>query len=98
VKAGYVAFAYGGAKEGAFLGKHELIDAVHLTGSAATYDAIVWGSNKAKVLTNNLPLQISLHSTPHWPLDAEMTNHGPAHLLITLVDLFRLHTITNDES
>ena len=51
VKAGYVAFVYGGAKEGAFLCKHELVEALHLTGSAATYDAIVWGANKSKVLT-----------------------------------------------
>ncbi len=49
VKAGYVAFVYGGAKEGAYLCKHELVEALHLTGSAATYDAIVWGSDKAKV-------------------------------------------------
>lgn len=48
VEAGYVAFAYGGAEQGKFLCNHKLIDKVHLTGSANTYDAIVWGG-KTKV-------------------------------------------------
>ena len=41
---------YGGIAEGKLLAHHQLIDSVHLTGAAATYDAVVWGANKAKVL------------------------------------------------
>ena len=48
VEAGYVAFAYGGAEQGKFLCHHKLVEKVHLTGSASTYDAIVWGG-KSKV-------------------------------------------------
>jgi acyl-CoA reductase-like NAD-dependent aldehyde dehydrogenase len=40
---GFLAVAYGGAEEGAYLAQHRGIDEIHLTGSAATYDAIVWG-------------------------------------------------------
>ena len=40
---GFVAVAYGGADEGAYLVQHRGIDEIHLTGSAATYDSIVWG-------------------------------------------------------
>lgn len=42
VDQGYVEFVYGGGAEGAAACNHPKIDAVHLTGSAATYDAIVW--------------------------------------------------------
>lgn len=42
ISAGYVAFVYGGAPEGKFLCHHKLVTRVHLTGSAKTYDAIVW--------------------------------------------------------
>ena len=40
---GFLAVAYGGAEEGAYLTQHPGIDEIHLTGSAATYDNIVWG-------------------------------------------------------
>jgi hypothetical protein len=40
---GFLAVAYGGVDEGAYLVQHRGIDEIHLTGSAATYDAIVWG-------------------------------------------------------
>lgn len=40
---GFLAMAYGGAEEGAYLAQHRGIDEIHLTGSAATYDSIVWG-------------------------------------------------------
>ena len=54
VEAGYVAFAYGGAEQGKFLSYHKLIEKVHLTGSASTYDAIVWGGKaKASRLRNS---------------------------------------------
>jgi aldehyde dehydrogenase (NAD(P)+) len=40
---GFIAVAYGAAEEGAYLTQHPGIDEIHLTGSAATYDSIVWG-------------------------------------------------------
>jgi aldehyde dehydrogenase (NAD(P)+) len=40
---GFLAVAYGGPEEGAYLAQHRGIDEIHLTGSAATYDSIVWG-------------------------------------------------------
>jgi aldehyde dehydrogenase (NAD(P)+) len=43
VDAGYLAIAYGGGDVGATLTEHPRIDAVHVTGSERTYDAIVWG-------------------------------------------------------
>ncbi|HXM39391.1 MAG TPA: aldehyde dehydrogenase family protein [Gemmatimonadales bacterium] len=39
----FLAMAYGGPDVGAYLCHHPGIDEIHLTGSAATYDAIVWG-------------------------------------------------------
>jgi acyl-CoA reductase-like NAD-dependent aldehyde dehydrogenase len=40
---GFLAVAYGGPEEGAYLAQHRGVDEIHLTGSAATYDNIVWG-------------------------------------------------------
>jgi acyl-CoA reductase-like NAD-dependent aldehyde dehydrogenase len=40
---GFLAVAYGGAEEGAYLARHPGIDEIHLTGSDKTYDALVWG-------------------------------------------------------
>lgn len=45
VKAGYFAIVYGGAEAGAALADHPLVDAIHITGSAATHDRIVWGAD-----------------------------------------------------
>ena len=46
---GYLAFVYGGGEEGKFLCNHSAVESIHLTGSEATYDAIVWGPGKPKV-------------------------------------------------
>jgi hypothetical protein len=40
---GFLAVVYGGAAEGAYLVRHAAIDEIHLTGSDATYDELVWG-------------------------------------------------------
>ena len=37
------AVVYGGAEVGAHLCKHALVDTIHITGSAATHDVIIWG-------------------------------------------------------
>lgn len=41
---GFLSVAYGGADVGAHLTRHPLVAAVHVTGSAATHDAIVYGT------------------------------------------------------
>lgn len=46
VRAGYLRFAYGGADTGAYLTRHHAVDEIHVTGSAATHDAIVFGAGE----------------------------------------------------
>jgi aldehyde dehydrogenase (NAD(P)+) len=41
---GVVAVVYGGAEVGEYLAHHSGVDEVHITGSAATHDRIVWGA------------------------------------------------------
>lgn len=54
VSAGVLRVIYGGAAVGAHASEHALVDSLHVTGSQATYDRIVWGppaeqaANKAK--------------------------------------------------
>jgi acyl-CoA reductase-like NAD-dependent aldehyde dehydrogenase len=43
IDAGFVHFVRGGAAEGAYLASHDFVDDIHITGSSATYDAVVWG-------------------------------------------------------
>jgi hypothetical protein len=45
---GYLAITYGGSAEGQYLCTHEAVDTIHITGSAATYDAIVWGPREGR--------------------------------------------------
>lgn len=74
VERGYVDIVYGGGGEGAFLSTHPLVGSILLTGSAATYDAIVWG-NKDKREARPSPAP-----PPLWPLGAvppAATRHGP---------------------
>lgn len=44
VQAGFVRIVAGSAAEGAYLASHPLVDAIHLTGSDKTFDAIVFGA------------------------------------------------------
>ena len=44
--AGFVAIVTGGAEAGKHLCSHPLVDAIHVTGSDKTYDAIVFGSGE----------------------------------------------------
>jgi aldehyde dehydrogenase (NAD(P)+) len=43
VRDGYLAILSGGAEQGEALVRSETVEAVHITGSARTFDAIVWG-------------------------------------------------------
>ena len=44
VEAGTVRFASGGVEAGQYLTAHDAVDTIHMTGSAATHDAIVYGT------------------------------------------------------
>jgi acyl-CoA reductase-like NAD-dependent aldehyde dehydrogenase len=44
LEGGYLRVVYGGAEEGSYLTGHASVDAVHLTGSAATYETIAFGA------------------------------------------------------
>lgn len=46
IDAGFVEIAYGGADVGAYLTEHDLVDDIHITGSDATHDAIVFGTGE----------------------------------------------------
>lgn len=43
ITAGFVEVVYGSADVGAYLTQHDLVEEIHITGSAQTHDAIVWG-------------------------------------------------------
>ncbi|MEB3980962.1 aldehyde dehydrogenase family protein [Mycobacterium sp. 663a-19] len=45
VSRGWLRFVYGGGDVGGYLAHHPKVDSVHMTGSATTYDAIVWGAD-----------------------------------------------------
>lgn len=47
VERGFLRVIYGGAKEGAYLTDHTLVDTIHITGSDKTHDAIVYGVGDA---------------------------------------------------
>ena len=48
IEAGCLRLVYGGAAEGAYLAHHPDVDEIHITGAAATHDAIVWGDTPAE--------------------------------------------------
>ena len=58
VSRGWLRFVYGGADVGGYLAHHRKTDSIHMTGSAATYDAIVWGADAqaATRKANNTPI------------------------------------------
>ena len=43
ISEGFLEVAYGGAEQGKFLTDHETVTSIHITGSARTHDAIIWG-------------------------------------------------------
>jgi acyl-CoA reductase-like NAD-dependent aldehyde dehydrogenase len=48
IKSNLLALLKGGSDVGAALIQHDAVDAVHITGSVATHDAIVWGNDAAE--------------------------------------------------
>jgi aldehyde dehydrogenase (NAD(P)+) len=70
---GFLAIAYGGAEEGAYLANHSGIDEVHLTGSDRTYDLMMWGppgAEREARKANGRPLLDK-------PVTAELGNVSP---------------------
>jgi acyl-CoA reductase-like NAD-dependent aldehyde dehydrogenase len=72
VSRGWLRFVYGGADVGGYLAHHPKVDSVHMTGSAATYDAIVWGTDAeaATRKANNTPIL-------NKPISAELGGISP---------------------
>jgi hypothetical protein len=66
---GFFAMADGGAELGAYLCQHSAVDAVHITGSQRTHDAIVWGN----------PVAEHRHQTPRLkkPITSELGGITP---------------------
>ncbi len=61
IAAGYLAIAYGGAEEGAYLASHPAVDEIHMTGSDKTHDALVWGPpgpERAERMARGTPLLV----------------------------------------
>lgn len=48
IEAGYLDFVQGDGSVGSALAAHPAVDAVHLTGSNATFEALVWGASEAE--------------------------------------------------
>jgi acyl-CoA reductase-like NAD-dependent aldehyde dehydrogenase len=46
VREGFLRIVYGGAEVGAYLTEHDEVDAIHITGSDETHDAIVFGTGE----------------------------------------------------
>ncbi len=69
---GFLRIAYGGGDVGAYLCAHARVDAIHITGSAATHDAIVFGSGEEGVArkARNAPLLAK-------PIASELGNVSP---------------------
>jgi hypothetical protein len=73
IRQGFLAVAYGGADEGAYLAQHAGIDEIHLTGSNRTYDQIVWGPSGAERERRKARNEPLLNK----PVTAELGNVSP---------------------
>ena len=67
IELGLLQIVVGGAEEGAALVHHAQVDEVHITGSAATYDSIVWGDPQVREAN-----RASGTSTLNKPISAEL--------------------------
>ena len=89
VDAGYLEVVYGGIDVGKHLTDHELVTSIHITGSAAAHDAILWGpgeqgaENKAagtpgidKHITSELGCVSPVLVVPGPWTDAELDHHA----------------------
>jgi aldehyde dehydrogenase (NAD(P)+) len=74
VKEGFLALAYGGADVGAYLTAHPAIDAIHVTGSRETHDAVVWGADPVEQQANKARGEPLCKK----PVTSELGNVSPA--------------------
>ena len=72
VAEGFVRFAYGGADVGAYLTGHPLADSIHITGSARTYEAIVFGPGEEGLVNKADGVRVNTK-----PIGAELGGVGP---------------------
>ena len=72
IELGFMDIVYGGAEVGSYLCHHPGINDIHITGSAETHDAIVWGqkSDRKKRIEKNEPLVLK-------PITSELGNVTP---------------------
>jgi len=69
IEPGFVRIVRGGAATGAYLTSHPRLVHVHITGSAATFDAIVWGASTEGTTHETPKLQV--------PITAELGGVSP---------------------
>lgn len=75
---------YGGTKEGIFLTSHPIVKSIHLTGSTATYDAVVWGKTKKVPLTSPFHAEVeAFHLLSSNTFDRHLSTHN---FCITVMD------------
>jgi acyl-CoA reductase-like NAD-dependent aldehyde dehydrogenase len=60
IEGNFITVVYGGAEEGAYMCRHELIDTIHITGSHHTHNAIVWGEKRGEEPVLNKPITSEL--------------------------------------
>ncbi len=59
VREGFLAFCRGGAAEGELLAHHPAVEALHVTGSRNTYQALVWGPDPAGAPSRRLQIPVT---------------------------------------
>jgi aldehyde dehydrogenase (NAD(P)+) len=69
---GYLRFEYGGVDVGIYLTNHPRVDSIHITGSASTYEAIVFGSGDDRALNKQQDRPTNTRS-----IEAELGGVGP---------------------
>ncbi|RZV46465.1 MAG: aldehyde dehydrogenase family protein [Acidimicrobiia bacterium] len=76
IDAGFLRFVYGGGDVGAYLTSHHLVDTLHITGSADTYNKIVFGGGEAGAdrRSRNEPLITK-------PFTSELGGVGPTFIV-----------------
>jgi acyl-CoA reductase-like NAD-dependent aldehyde dehydrogenase len=72
IRGGFLRLLTGGAAEGAYLADHPLVDTLHLTGSAATYNELVFGYGEEGEQRRAAGQQLI-----HKPMTAALGNVGP---------------------
>jgi acyl-CoA reductase-like NAD-dependent aldehyde dehydrogenase len=73
IRLGFLRIVHGGSDVGAYAVSHDLVDEVHITGSAATHDAIVWGETAEERARRQARGEPQLHK----PISSELGNVTP---------------------